>query len=58
MAMHMWTWPVLTILLSLLLMQPVKGAVIGLQWALRMHGFGGAMPKPERQPAMKAVGGR
>jgi uncharacterized protein (DUF983 family) len=21
------------------LMQPVKGAVIGLQWALRMHGF-------------------
>ena len=23
------------------LMQPVKGAVIGLQWALRMHGFDG-----------------
>ena len=22
-------------------MQPVKGAVIGLQWALRMHGFDG-----------------
>jgi hypothetical protein len=21
-------------------MQPVKGAVIGLQWANRMHGFG------------------
>jgi hypothetical protein len=39
-------------------MQPAKGAVIGLQWALRMHGFGGAMPKPERQPAMKAIGGR
>ena len=29
----------LTLLLSLLLLQPVKGAVIGLQWALRMHGF-------------------
>jgi uncharacterized protein (DUF983 family) len=28
-----------TLLLSLLLLQPVKGAVIGLQWALRMHGF-------------------
>ena len=29
----------LTLLLSLLLLQPVKGAVVGLQWALRMHGF-------------------
>ena len=29
----------LTIILSLLLLQPVKGAVVGLQWALRMHGF-------------------
>jgi uncharacterized protein (DUF983 family) len=23
----------------LLLLQPVKGAVVGMQWALRMHGF-------------------
>jgi uncharacterized protein (DUF983 family) len=29
----------LTLVLSLLLLQPVKGAVVGLQWALRMHGF-------------------
>ena len=29
----------LTLILSLLLLQPVKGAVVGLQWALRMHGF-------------------
>jgi uncharacterized protein (DUF983 family) len=21
------------------LLQPVKGAVVGMQWALRMHGF-------------------
>ena len=28
-----------TLILSLLLLQPVKGAVVGLQWALRMHGF-------------------
>ena len=28
-----------TLLLSLLLLQPVKGAVVGIQWALRMHGF-------------------
>ncbi|EKS27884.1 MAG: DUF983 domain-containing protein [Afipia felis] len=30
----------LTLVSSLLLLQPVKGAVVGLQWALRMHGFG------------------
>ena len=28
-----------TMILSLLLLQPVKGAVVGVQWALRMHGF-------------------
>lgn len=38
---HMTLWPLLTIVLALWLMQPVKGAVIGLQWANRMHGFGG-----------------
>ena len=31
----------LTIVATLLLLPLVKGAVIGLQWALRMHGFGG-----------------
>jgi uncharacterized protein (DUF983 family) len=29
----------LTFVMSLALLQPVKGAVVGLQWALRMHGF-------------------
>jgi uncharacterized protein (DUF983 family) len=29
----------LTFLASLALLQPVKGAVVALQWALRMHGF-------------------
>lgn len=28
-----------TFVSSLLLLQPVKGAVVGFQWALRMHGF-------------------
>ena len=28
-----------TLVASLALLQPVKGAVVGLQWALRMHGF-------------------
>ena len=29
------------LLLSILLMRPLKGAVVGAQWALKMHGFGG-----------------
>ncbi|MBN9063682.1 MAG: DUF983 domain-containing protein [Rhizobiales bacterium] len=33
-------WPSLALALSVALIQPVKGAVVGLQWALRMHGFG------------------
>ena len=28
-----------TLIASLALLQPVKGAVVGVQWALRMHGF-------------------
>ena len=38
---HMVIWGTATIVLSLLLMRPLKGAVVGLQWANRMHGFGG-----------------
>jgi len=33
-------WLPLALGLSLALLQPVKGAVVGLQWAFRMHGFG------------------
>jgi uncharacterized protein (DUF983 family) len=36
---HMTLWPALTMALGLLLLQPVKGAIVGLQWALGMHGF-------------------
>lgn len=43
---HLAIWTPFTVLASLLLLQPVKGAVIGLQWALRMHGFGGADDSP------------
>lgn len=28
-----------TLIASLALLQPVKGAVVGMQWALKMHGF-------------------
>jgi uncharacterized protein (DUF983 family) len=34
-------WIPLTVIATLVLLPRVKGAVIGLQWALRMHGFGG-----------------
>jgi len=36
----------LTVILSLVLLQPVKGAVVGVQWALRMHGFDEQNPEP------------
>lgn len=37
--LHAAIWLPLSLLMCLWLLQPVKGAVIGLQWALRMHGF-------------------
>jgi uncharacterized protein (DUF983 family) len=36
----------LTLIASLVLLQPVKGTVVGVQWALRMHGFDEANPEP------------
>lgn len=36
---QMLLWPLLTAVLALLMLQPVKGAVIAWQWARRMHGF-------------------
>lgn len=38
---HLAIWVPITVLSSILLLQPVKGAMVGLQWALYMHGFGG-----------------
>jgi uncharacterized protein (DUF983 family) len=38
---HFMVWMPLTLLLTLLLLPRVKGAVVGLQWAFGMHGFGG-----------------
>ena len=43
---HMVLWLPLTVILSLLLLPPIKGALVGLQWALRMHGFGAADQDP------------
>nr|WP_272212159.1 DUF983 domain-containing protein [Marinicella sp. W31]MDC2878066.1 DUF983 domain-containing protein [Marinicella sp. W31] len=38
---HLAVWVPLTALAAFALIQPMKGAVIGLQWALKMHGFDG-----------------
>ena len=37
---HATVWPILTVLLSFYFLPRIKGGLIGLQWALRMHGFG------------------
>lgn len=38
---HLVIWLPLTLIASLLLLPRVKGALVGLQWALYMHGFDG-----------------
>lgn len=54
---HLAIWLPLTLIMSLVLLPSVKGALIGLQWALRMHGFGaGPDPAgPEPVPAARAA---
>ncbi len=41
---HMAIWPAMVVILSLTLLPRFKGALIGLQWALGMHGFDRAAP--------------
>lgn len=38
--LHLAIWPALAVGLALVLLPCVKGAIVGLQWALGMHGFG------------------
>lgn len=47
---HLALWLPLTLALSILLLQPVKGAVVGFQWALYMHGFGGSEDTLDTHP--------
>lgn len=39
---HAVVWPIMVLVMCLLLLPRFKGALIGYQWALRMHGFGGS----------------
>jgi uncharacterized protein (DUF983 family) len=36
---HAVIWTPVTLILAIALLQPIKGAIIGWQWAFRMHGF-------------------
>lgn len=47
-------WLPMTVLLSVWLLPHVKGALVGLQWALRMHGFSGKPDEVETPPAPRA----
>ncbi len=47
---HLAIWLPLLVIMSLVLLPIVKGALVGLQWALRMHGFGGEEPRPVQEP--------
>lgn len=38
-SIHFMLWTAVTLALTFALMPAVKGAIVGLQWALRMHGF-------------------
>lgn len=42
-------WLTVAVVMSLWLLPRVKGILVGLQWALRMHGFAG----PENEPAVE-----
>lgn len=49
---HLVIWLPLLLIMSLWLLPRVKGSLVGLQWALRMHGFSGPEEEGiEGQPA-------
>lgn len=48
---HLSIFLPLTLVLCLALLPPLKGMLVGLQWALRMHGFDPASPEREPLPA-------
>jgi uncharacterized protein (DUF983 family) len=37
---HLAIWVPLTVVSAVALLRPVKGVIVGLQWAFYMHGFG------------------
>jgi uncharacterized protein (DUF983 family) len=47
---HLVIWLPLLLVMSLLLLPRIKGAVVGQQWAMRMHGFSGRPDEIETVP--------
>lgn len=47
---HLAIFLPLTLVLSLVLLPRLKGMLVGLQWALRMHGFDPTSPEHEERP--------
>jgi len=47
---HFILWLPLTLAMCLALLPPVKGAIVGYQWALRMHGFDEASDDSRQGP--------
>lgn len=54
--LHTVLWSSFVTLASLWLLPLIKGALVGYQWALRMHGFGGEEDQPaDRIPEIGAT---
>ena len=45
--LYVWTMIPAAILLPVIMLPSIKGAVVGLQWAFRMHGFAGTQGSAE-----------
>ncbi len=50
---HAALWIPSILVLSLLLLPRIKGALIGVQWACRMHGFGAEDDEPVPEPKIR-----
>ncbi len=48
--LHAVLWTPLTLGLALALLQPIKGAIVAVQWAYRMHGFNPAVSDGDPLP--------
>jgi uncharacterized protein (DUF983 family) len=53
--LHFLIWLPLTLVSSLGLLQPTKGAIVGLQWQMGMHGFEAARKRRLQQLANTAA---
>jgi uncharacterized protein (DUF983 family) len=54
----MTLWPAVALGMTMALLQPIKGAVVGMQWALGMHGFEQAKAARATAPVARRVAAR